>query len=70
MIVGVKAALVIVVALPTSPVFFFGENVGLGRDANGRITGVKVFFLDEKDNLDLTLPRPEVLSSSSSSSSS
>lgn len=65
-----NAALVIVVALPTSPDFFFGKNVGLGRDANGRMTGVNVFFLDEKESLDFTLPRPEELSSSSSSSSS
>lgn len=68
-IVGVKEFLVIVVALPTSPVFFLGRNVGLGLEANGLILGVNVFFLDENVNLDVFLLPPSSPSSSSSSSS-
>lgn len=65
--VGVKSLRVIVVALPALLPFLLGANVGLARDANGRITGVNVLFLDWNVSLDLTRPsESSVLFSSSS----
>lgn len=52
-IVGVMSVLVIVVA-PCAPLRF-GLNVGRFLDANGMITGVNDFFLEENVNLDFFL---------------
>lgn len=48
--VGVISVLVIIVAACTF--FLLGLNVGLLRDANGLIAGVKELFLEENDNRD------------------
>jgi len=44
-IVGVISDLVIIVALLGAKVFCFGANVGLFREAKGRITGANARFV-------------------------
>lgn len=68
--VGVKSERVIVVALLGLKFLRFGLNVGRFREANGRMTGVKVRLRDENVNRDFLRPFSSASSSSSSPSSS